>query len=176
MPVIIGNTRHEVRAFVYEGNDLTKQPVTAASFEAAVRKQQGANADRVLEAYPLTSAPGVVLAAVGTDSGFACNAVPVVADLTKWVPTFAYEFRDETSPPRPYMNVPPSFPIGAGHTSDVPYVWQSETVAPLTPTQMELARIMLGFWSNFAASGDPNGDPCPNGRATTRRRLVASAS
>jgi para-nitrobenzyl esterase len=162
VPVIIGNTRHEVRAFVYEGNDLTKQPVTPVSFETAVRKQQGANADRVLEAYPLTSAAGVSLAAIGTDSGFACNAVPVVADLTKWVPTFAYEFRDETSPPRPYMNVPPSFPIGAGHTSDVPYVWQSETVAPLTPTQMGLARIMLGFWSNFAASGDPNGASLPN--------------
>jgi para-nitrobenzyl esterase len=160
-PVIIGNTHHEVRAFVYEGNDLTKQPVTAASFVEAVRKQQGANADRVLEAYPLTSAPGVVLAAVGTDSGFACNAVSVITDLAKWAPTFAYEFRDETSPPRPYMNVPPSFPIGAGHTSDVPYVWQSETVAPLTPTQMGLARIMLGFWSNFAAAGDPNGAPLP---------------
>ena len=26
VPVIIGNTRHEVRASVYEGNDLTKQP------------------------------------------------------------------------------------------------------------------------------------------------------
>jgi para-nitrobenzyl esterase len=161
VPVIIGNTRHEMRAFVYEGNDLMKQPVTAASFEAAVRKEQGANADRVLEAYPLTSAPGLALAAVGTDSGLACNAVPVIADLTKWAPTFAYEFRDETSPPRPYMNAPPSFPIGAGHTSDVPYVWQSETIAPLTPTQMALARIMLGFWSNFAASGDPNSAPFP---------------
>ena len=100
-----------------------------------MRKQQGANADRVLEAYPRTSAPGVALAAVGTDFGFACKPVPVVADLTKWVPTFAYEFRDETSPPRPYMNVPPSFSICAGPTSDVPYVWQSETTVPLTQTQ-----------------------------------------
>jgi len=160
-PVIIGNTRHEVRAFVYEGGDLSKQPVTAPSFEAAVRKQQGANADRVLEAYPLTSAPGAVLAAVGTDSGFACNAAPVVADLAKWTPTFAYEFRDETSPPRPYMTTPPSFPLGASHTSDVPYVWQSETTVPLTPDQMALARIMLSFWSNFAATGDPNGAALP---------------
>jgi para-nitrobenzyl esterase len=86
----------------------------------------------------------------------------VIADLTKWAPTFVYEFRDETSPPRPYMNVPPSFPTGASHTSDVPYVWQSETVAPLTPTQMKLARIMLSFWSNFAATGDPNAAPLPD--------------
>ena len=124
VPVIIGNTRHETRAFVYEGNDLMKQPVTSTSFEAAVRKSQGANADRVLAEYPLSAAqaPGAALAAVQTDSGFACNSVPVVAALAKWTPTYAYEFRDETSPPRPYMNVPSSFPVAAGHTSDVPYV------------------------------------------------------
>ena len=109
--MIIGNTRHEVRAFVYEGNDLTKQPVTAASFEAAVHKQQGDNADRVLEAYPLTFGPAVPPLRREPDFGFACNAVQVIADLAKWAPTFADEFRDETSPPRPYMNVPPSFPI-----------------------------------------------------------------
>jgi len=162
-PVIIGNTRHETRAFVYEGDDLIKQPATAASFEAAVRKMQAANADRVLAEYPLSAAPapGAALAAVETDSGFACNAVPVVAALSQWAPTYAYEFRDETSPPRPYMTAPPSFPIGAGHTSDVPYVWQSETTVPLTSTQMALARIMLSFWSNFAANGDPNGAALP---------------
>jgi para-nitrobenzyl esterase len=162
-PVIIGNTRHETRAFVYEGNDLVKQPVTAAFFEAAVRKEQGANAERVLAAYPLASgsAPGATLAAVETDAHFACNAVPVIAALAKWAPVYAYEFRDETSPARPYMVVPPSFPIAAGHTSDVPYVWQSETTVPLTPTQMTLARIMFGFWSNFAAVGDPNGASLP---------------
>ena len=55
VPVIIGNTRQEARAFVYEGNDLVRQPVTAASFEAAVRNQFGDNADRVLETYPLAS-------------------------------------------------------------------------------------------------------------------------
>ena len=99
-----------------------KQPVTAASFEAAVRKRQADSADRVLAEYPLSAAPapGAALAAVQTDSGFACNAVPVLAALSQWAPTYAYEFRDETSPPRPYMTAPPSFPIAASHTSDVP--------------------------------------------------------
>jgi len=55
-----------------------------------------------------------------------------------------------------------SFPIAAGHTSDVPYVWQSETTVPLTPTQMALAKIMLGYWSNLAASGGPNSAPLPD--------------
>ncbi len=164
VPVIIGNTRHETRAFVYEANDLLRQPLSAARYETAVRKQYGDKADRVLAAYPVTAepAPGAALAAVQTDAGFACNAAPVIDGLSKWVPTYAYEFRDETSPPRPYMTVPSSFKIGAGHSSDVPYVWQSQIAIPLTETQMALSRIMLGFWSAFAAAGDPNGTGLPN--------------
>ena len=44
----------------------------------------------------------------------------------------------------------------------MPYVWQSETASPLGRTQVELTRIMLEFWSNFAASGDPNGAALPS--------------
>jgi para-nitrobenzyl esterase len=116
----------------------------------------------VLEIYPVASQPGVALAAARTDAGFTCSSVPIVAALDRWAPTYAYEFRDQTSPPRSYMTVPPSFPLGAAHTSDVPYVWQSETASPPGPTQMALARIMLEFWSNFAASGDPNGAALPS--------------
>jgi para-nitrobenzyl esterase len=161
VPVIVGNTRHEARAFVYEANDLVRQPVTPELAEATIRNQYGDDADRVLEPYPVASEPGVALASARTDSGFACNSLPVIAALARRAPTYSYEFHDETSPPRAYMTVPPSFPIGAAHTSDVPYVWQSETVSPLAPTQMVLARIMLRFWSNFAANGDPNGDGLP---------------
>jgi len=33
---------------------------------------------------------------------------------------------------------------------------------PLSPTQVALARVMLGYWSNLAASGDPNSAPLPD--------------
>jgi para-nitrobenzyl esterase len=79
VPFIMGNTRHETRAFVYEGNDLVRQPLTAQAYEATIRANYGANADRVLAQYPVSgyAAPGLALAAVQTDSGFACNSVPV---------------------------------------------------------------------------------------------------
>src|ERR1700677_4432920 len=48
-------------------------------------------------------------------------------------------------------------------------------VNPRDPPRMGFVSRMLGFWSNFAAGGDPNGAPCPFGRATRRRPLVASA-
>src|SRR4051794_29170687 len=174
VPFIIGNTRHETRAFVYEGNDLVRQPLTAPAYEATIRATYGAAANRVLTEYPVPGydAPGLALAAVQTDSGFACNSVPVIDALSTWVPTFAYEFRDETAPGRPYMVIPPSFLIGSGHTSDVPYVWQSETNAPLTRAQLRLSRLMISYWSRFAQAGHPNARGLPAWpRYDTSRRL-----
>jgi para-nitrobenzyl esterase len=163
VPVIIGNTRHETRAFVYEGNDLVLQPLTAEGYEAAIRSQYGANAGRVLAEYPLSAydAPGIAMAAVTTDAQFACPSVPIADALSARVTTFAYEFRDETAPGRPYMVIPPSFPLGSAHTSDVPYVWQTETNAPFTPAQRKLSRLMIGYWSRFARAGDPNAPALP---------------
>jgi para-nitrobenzyl esterase len=174
VPFIFGNTRHETRAFVYEGNDLIRQPLTARAYEATIRATYGARAGRVLAEYPVTgyAAPGLALAAVQTDSGFACNSVPVTDALSAWVPTFAYEFRDETAPGRPYMVIPPSFPIGSGHTSDVPYVWQSETNVPLTSAQLRLSRLMIAYWSRFAEAGNPNARGLPTWpRYDASRRL-----
>jgi para-nitrobenzyl esterase len=176
VPFIVGNTRHETRAFVYEGNDLIRQPLTAPGYEAAIRSGYGTNADRVLAEYPVGryAAPGVALAAAQTDQRFACSSVPVTDGLSKWVPTFAYEFRDETAPGRPYMVIPPSFPIGSGHTSDVPYVWQTETNALFTRAQLRLSRLMIGYWSRFARAGNPyrRGRPSwPRYEAARRLRL-----
>jgi para-nitrobenzyl esterase len=169
VPVIVGNTRHENRAFDYEANDLVRQPVTAQGYEAAIRSSFGANAERVLAAYPVTRYPNPdeALAAVHTDQRV-CPMLPLVSSLSAWVPTYAYEFRDETAPGRPYMVIPSplmvnpaAFGIGTGHTSDVPYVWQSETAVPLTAKQLRLSKVMIGYWSRFARAGSPNGSDLP---------------
>ncbi len=41
VPVMIGNTRHETRAFVYEGNDLVKQPVTRRPSRRRCARRKG---------------------------------------------------------------------------------------------------------------------------------------
>ena len=50
-----------------------------------------------LSAYP---SPSVALGAVGTDPIGACSALTADRSLSKYVPTYAYEFNDEHAPGR----------------------------------------------------------------------------
>lgn len=155
VPVLIGGTSHETRAFVYEQNDLINQPVTAAGYLASVNKTYGANAPAVLAHYPLAdySVPGAALAAVGTDSGFSCPELASAASLSRAVPTYVYEFRDETAPLRPYELVPSSFSLATQHSAELPYLWGSNSTTPLTPRQHRLSSDMIAYWARFARTG-----------------------
>jgi para-nitrobenzyl esterase len=56
---------------------------------------------------------------------------------------------------------------GAGHGSEVPFVFNTlyarwGTPAEATPNEKELARIMNTYWTNFAKTGNPNGNGLPN--------------
>lgn len=158
VPVLIGGTAHETRAFVYEGNDLINQPVTAAGYVAAIQAAYGANAPAVLARYPLSSysVPGEALAAVRTDSGFTCQELSSAASLAAAVPTYVYEFRDETAPLRPYELVPPSFSLATQHSAELPYLWGSNTMVPLTVAQRHLSSQMIAYWAQFARTGNLN--------------------
>lgn len=175
VPVLVGNVRHETRVFVYEGNDMVRQPLTADGYRSSVQTQMGDKTARVLAEYPLAAypSPGVALAAVQTDSRFACGSVPVADALSAWVPTYTYEFRDDTAPHTPYMVVPPSFEIGAAHSSELQYIWrgdattpvsagQSSGYLPLSPEQTRLSQMMQQYWSSFARTGNPNTSPQPD--------------
>ena len=58
-------------------------------------------------------------------------------------------------------------PYGAGHGSEVSFVFNTLNARwgpPAEPTaqEKELARIMCGYWANFARTGNPNGQGLPN--------------
>lgn len=170
VPVIFGNTRNEARAFVYESNDLVRQPVTGTAFVSQINQAYGADAAAVLAGYPLADypSPGVARAQVQTDERV-CTALPYTRSMAKWTPIYTYEFQDETAPARPYMTVPPSFAIGSGHTSEVPYLWQSEIVGELNRPQLALSKLMIAYWTRFAQSGDPGDWPAFSARTGEQR-------
>jgi para-nitrobenzyl esterase len=176
VPVIEGTNHDEYRLFVALFFDLQGNPVTAAQYPALLQAQFGAAAPAVLARYPLSAfaTPSEALATVVTDSRFACPARAADALLSRQVRTFAYEFNDPNAPE--FLITDPVMPLRAFHAAEIPYIFRNAAVeAVFTPDQLALSRQMIGYWSRFAATGDPNGRHAPHWpRYRTRSDLFQS--
>ncbi len=167
VPVINGTNRDEWRLFVAQEQLDGAPPVTAANYLASIASLLGVSATvaaAIAAEYPLSaySSPPVALGAVGTDEIFACPALTVDESLSKYVPTYGYEFNDRNAPER-YL-APVGFPYGAAHESEVQYLFSlANTPFPgvLTPSQQQLAVAMKEYWTDLARAGSPNSHPVP---------------
>src|ERR1700722_8363595 len=163
VPVIAGTNHDEWRLFVAEQYDAQGNPIlTQGEYDTAVAMlwQNPLLVSFVEFLYPYAFPGGQVLGASGTDGIFACSARNADISLSNFTNTYAYEFNDENAPPQP----PPaglSFPLGAYHGSDIQYLFDSEFTFEFTPPQQQLSAAMVSYWTNFAASGDPNGGSLP---------------
>jgi para-nitrobenzyl esterase len=156
-----GSNHDEDRLFVAL-IELAGGHVTAANYTAMITSALGvpaAVADAIAAQYPLSAfaSPAIALGAVGTDAIFACHAQTLDDSVSKFVPTYAYEFNDENAPE---LFLPPvSFPYGAAHASELPYVFNTAstpTPGGLSSAQIRLAGTMQRYWTGFAARGFPS--------------------
>jgi len=166
VPIINGTNRDEWRLFVAL-SELAGDPVTASNYQSMISSTLGvppAAAAVIAAQYPLSAfpSPSVALGAVGTDAIFTCPALAIDESVSRFVPTFAYEFNDENAPE---LFLPPvSFPYGAAHASEIQYLMDLPTVAfpgTLSASQQQLATIMKGYWTNFAERGFPSSSGTP---------------
>jgi para-nitrobenzyl esterase len=168
VPVISGTNHDEWRAFVASqyGGSL----VTEADYEAAVDALWGGAFGPFiwgvyyrLVNYPLippipgdpSPSPGIALGASGTDGIFSCPARNADQSLSQFVTTYTYEFDDENQSGFAGAN----FPVGAYHFSEVPYlfnVFGTPSSSFFTPDQQVLSNTMIGYWTAFAKTGNPN--------------------
>jgi len=118
--------------------------------------------------------------AVGTDAIFACPGLAIDQSVSRFVPTFAYEFNDENAPE---LFLPPvSFPYGAAHASEIQYLFSLPSAAfpqALSAQQQQLAATMKGYWTNFAERGFPGSFGTPfwplfNALTQTMESLVSA--
>jgi len=171
VPVMIGTTRDEATLLV----TLTGQAKDNTAYRALLARAFGDRADEVAAAYSAYALPARAWAAIVGDRGYVCPNQGSASVLARYTRTYAYEFADQDAPL--IFHVDPSFPLGAYHASDVPYIWDS--TAPLSPAQQGLSNQLLDYVGRFAATGDPNGwgtpywaNVRPNGSAPVVQRLA----
>jgi para-nitrobenzyl esterase len=148
--------------------DARGNPVTAAQYPVLLKEFLGASRVAAVERqYPLSdhAMPLYALVAALSDSGMVTNNRIGLCNLdlanrlaSPHIPVFSYEFADRTAPyPTPIYDAPRHL-VGAAHTKELSYLFHQ---TELTPAQRKIADLMIGYWTNFAATGDPNGAGLP---------------
>ncbi len=155
VPLLAGWNRDEGSFFVQGGMTLDK-------FKGMAASQFKDRADEFLKLYPANNDEQAMRAGIdyGSDSFIAFST-------WKWMeahrktgqsPVYRYHF-ELPSPPSKFH--PGSF---AFHSDDIEYVFGTLDTRPGSewrPEDRKLSEEMMGYWTNFAKTGDPNGAGLP---------------
>jgi para-nitrobenzyl esterase len=136
-------------------NDDTYQGVIAAVLGVPAPRAAAIAAEYPPAAY---GGPLGALTVLVSDANFACPALQVDRLTAKHVPTFAYEFDDDTAPQR-FAPPDSGLPAIATHSSEIQYLFDlpfTPVPATLNPVQESLAATMRASWAKFAATGNPS--------------------
>ncbi|MFG2342222.1 carboxylesterase/lipase family protein [Streptomyces yangpuensis] len=166
LPVILGTNHDEMRMFV--GLSLAAFPIrTEDDYRARLVEAFGSAAPAVEAQYPAAHHPSPALAwaAVLTDRSFTCTtlaAARAIAAHAPGLPLHGYEFNDPDAPALAGLPANPGFPYGAAHGFEMPFLFASfPTERPLNDGERALSDRMVGYWTNFARTGDPNTPGAP---------------
>lgn len=155
VPVLTGQTRNEstqTTAYYDDG-----KPMSDASYRTAMTRAFGGDEAAVRAEYPRSEYDSAALAwsAIVTDRKWTCTQLDTSRSLASRVPVHHYEFADPAPPPM--SPAPPPMPMGAQHASELWSLFDLGGIpAPLDPAQRVLSQRMIDYWTNFAATGDPD--------------------
>jgi para-nitrobenzyl esterase len=161
VPFLAGSNHDEYKALALLDPELPQ--LTAAQYEARVRKEMGAWADRFLAAYPASAFPTPTDAylTMKADRNPGCGAHDPVVAMSRKVPVFYYRFD--------FAAMPLADKLGSFHGLEIPFVfgsldrgWLGKIIGARTQQlAAPLSRAIQTYWANFARSGDPNGNALP---------------
>lgn len=88
-----------------------------------------------------------------TDTRFRCQAVFTADYHSQIAPTYEYEYSHP---------VPGREKVGAAHSAELGYVFGNFFMAPPKEADRKLSAAIQGYWTNFAKTGNPNGESLLN--------------
>ena len=152
VPSIIGSNKDEGTLFIkWAGGGLDQ-----AALEKLIANFAPGHIEEVLAAYPIEDYGSIdeAAAALLGDATFVCTArLAARVMATGGTPTWMYHFTRE-------VDSPVFAGLGAFHTAEIPFVFGNgltELDATLPAEDQPLVEEMQGYWTRFAAAGDPNG-------------------
>ncbi|KAK3091492.1 hypothetical protein FSP39_020232 [Pinctada imbricata] len=157
-PLIIGTTTEETRPFIFEGFRKAVSPLKYAALLSALNPTHALD---ILSLYPASTDADErdQLQVPATDFVFTCctrNYTRNAGDRNGgkvWYYIYAHAFS--------FVEAWANLTFCRNHVchgSELPFVFQSAGLYNYTMTADEnvLSDSMIGYWSNFAKSGDPN--------------------
>ncbi len=145
-----------------------KAEATVENYQTGVKTLYGDQADQVLKYYPATNPQEVITAATDLASDRF-----IVFGTWKWIyaqaktggkPVYRYIF-DHPRPPEVGSTKPlPAGKQGAKHSWEIEYALgnlATNKVYAWTPDDYKISETMVGYFSNFIKTGDPNGAGLP---------------
>jgi para-nitrobenzyl esterase len=172
MPVLLGSNKDEGTLFTLRAKIKTEE-----QYAEAVRKRSPHFAEQLLALYPARdfASPKAAFDQLLGDALFGCPARRMAHEMSeRGQPVYAYVF---TFAPKKALG---SFfgrflHLGSYHSAELPFVfglYKGDYALDSEP-ERALSSSIRGYWTRFAARGDPNGEGAPTWSAYNAQREPA---
>ncbi|MEV0235527.1 carboxylesterase family protein [Nonomuraea sp. NPDC050786] len=92
-----------------------------------------------------------------SDSGWICPSWKAGREHARKAPTYAYVFTDPSAPTPSGQPLPAHVRPATAHGAETFYLFDFPDAPKLTADQRRLADQLVGYWTPFVRTGDPNG-------------------
>jgi para-nitrobenzyl esterase len=152
--VLIGTNSDEGSMFV--------RPTQLAKYQADIKAEYGPFADRMLQLYPASSDEETfaALSDIFRETAFSWPtwAWATLQQKTGKGKVYLYYFDQFNENGGMFGGRPGRKPRGAGHASELPYVFGQSWGRPFEGADKTVSDAMNTYWANFVKTGDPNGE------------------